>query len=272
MGDTLFRMRWNFMPAKLSQTSMRLFIGTLACVAGLAVYVWFGTTTQSTMQMLGGARHVTIQVPGLKASLSLVCFPADKFKMQIVDNPTPARHLYIADMALSNKAVAGCNGGYFSLKDFSPFGLQLAQGVQLGTFCSGGPGAALFGVKDGTPFIAPEKEFQLSSGITDVVQCSPLLVENGNILQTFGNKTNARTFVMTDGEGQWAIGVANNLGLDDLAALLAKPGLVDGFHVRRAMNLDGGPSTGLWWQDSNGQPHSQKERWSVRNMVLVIPK
>jgi len=238
----------------------------------IAWHQLFGASKQ-TLEMREGARYIAITFPGeTKPALNLVCFKADQFKMIVVNNPDPKKHLYIADMAKAAKAVAGCNGGYFDTKKFTPSGLGIAQGVSQGTFQSMGREGALFGVRNGVPFIAAESEFKPSPEISDLVQCGPMLVDNGHLFQEDSKASNARTFVMTDGQGQWAIGNGAHFALGELAALLAKPGLIEGFSVQRAMNLDGGPSTGLWWQDSAGQAHESRERWSVANMILVVPK
>ena len=228
---------------------------------------------QSEDAMIGGARHVTIQVPGKTlVTLSLVCFREDKFRMSVVTNLLPPADRHIAGKALDTRAVAGCNGGYFATRDLKAYGLEIAEGVTSGKFVEGGPLAALFGIRNDAPFIATEKEFHLTPEISGLVQCSPLLVDQGWIFHDTGDIAVARTFVMTDGKGQWAIGSADRLTLNDLATLLARPGLVQGFRVQRAMNLDGGPSTGLWWQDRDGKAHEQRERWRVRNMIMVVPR
>lgn len=251
-------------------------LGVLGCLLliplGFAWHQLF-SAAQKVMQMTAGARYVTVTLPGdKKPSLNFVCFDAGKFKMRVVSNPDPRKHLHIADMAKAAGAIAGCNGGYFDTVKFTPSGLGIAGGVSQGAFQSSGTAGALLGVKNGMPFIAAETEFRASPEITDLVQCSPMLVDEGFLFHNGSSATTARTFVMTDGEGQWAIGTGDHLTLDQLASLLARPGLVEGFHVRRAMNLDGGPSTGLWWMDVNGQEHEQRERWSVANMVLVVPR
>ena len=259
-----------------SKRSKQARILPFACLVLIAsVAAWhrlFGSASQ-TMEMSGGARHIAITLPGeTQPTLNLVCFKADKFKMLVVNNPDPKKHLHIADMAKAAKAVAGCNGGYFDTKKFTPSGLGIAQGVGQGTFQSMGREGALFGVRNGVPFIAAENEFKPSPEISDLVQCGPMLVDGRHFFHDDTDAANARTFVMTDGEGQWAIGNAAHLTLGEMAVLLARPGLIEGFNVRRAMNLDGGPSTGLWWQDSSGQEHESRERWIVANMVLVAPK
>jgi len=263
------------LPAKTKQSIRAKSL--LAALLVIALWIVWGQLSPSGAQsedpMVGGARHVTIQVPGkTKVTLSLVCFREDRFRMSVVTNLLPLKDRHIAGKALDTRAVAGCNGGYFATRDLTAYGLEIAEGITSGKFVVGGPLAALFGVRNDVPFIATEKEFHLTPEISGLVQCSPLLVDQGWIFHDTGDIAVARTFVMTDGNGQWAIGTADRLNLNDLATLLARPGLVQGFRVQRAMNLDGGPSTGLWWQDRDGKSHEQRERWRVRNMIMVVPR
>ena len=222
--------------------------------------------------MAGGARHVTIQVGHGSATLSLVCFRQDKFRLLVATNGPPQENRRIAGKALDHKAIAGCNGGYFGMPGVTSYGLEIAEGVTNGRLILAGPTGALFGIRNDAPFIALEKEFQPSPEVTGLVQCSPMLVDHEWTFHDAADIAVARTFVMTDGNGQWAIGTADRLSLSDLAALLARPGLVRGFHVQRAMNLDGGPSTGLWWLGQDGNAHEQREHWRVRNVLLVVPR
>ena len=60
--------------------------------------------------------------------------------------------------------------------------------------------------------------------------------------------------------------------LQELADLLATPSIIRAFTVMRALNLDGGPSTGLWWKDTSSAEHYDKEKWHVKNMLVIIPK
>lgn len=83
---------------------------------------------------------------------------------------------------------------------------------------------------------------------------------------------NARTFIATDGKGQWAIGTIKGVGLCELAELLVTPGVMPEMTVKRALNLDGGPSTGLWFRTEDGVEIYEKPGWIVRNGIAIVPK
>lgn len=42
--------------------------------------------------------------------------------------------------------------------------------------------------------------------------------------------------------------------------------------VQRALNLDGGPSTGLWSRHQDGRELHEKPGWAVRNAIIVVPR
>jgi hypothetical protein len=42
--------------------------------------------------------------------------------------------------------------------------------------------------------------------------------------------------------------------------------------VKRALNLDGGPSTGLWCRSTDGREHFKKPGWAVRNAIMLVPR
>lgn len=108
----------------------------------------------------------------------------------------------------------------------------------------------------GTPFALQHPAY--------VIDGKPVNLGNGPRAQ--------RTFVLTDGAGWWVIGVCSAIGLQEMADLLATPGVMGDVKVARAMNLDGGPSTALWCRDTSGAEHYTKESWRVKNLLAVEPR
>lgn len=82
----------------------------------------------------------------------------------------------------------------------------------------------------------------------------------------------AGTFIATGQAGHWVIGIAENVGLLELAGILATPGIITEFSSKRALNLNGGPSTGLWFKTADGRENLDKPGWIVRNGIAVVPK
>ena len=49
-------------------------------------------------------------------------------------------------------------------------------------------------------------------------------------------------------------------------------GWVGALMVKRGLNLDGGPSTGLWCRSADGREQFEKPGWAVRNAIMVVPR
>lgn len=131
-------------------------------------------------------------------------------------------------------------------------------------------------VKQGKASLVWSNEFQDAPDISEFVQCSPWLVSEGRIWPVPPGKEpqprNHRTFIMTDAAGRWAIGTAKRTGLLELAHVLVTPGIITEMKVNRALNLDGGPSTGLWCRSESGAVQFEKPGWAVRNAIVIAPR
>lgn len=131
-------------------------------------------------------------------------------------------------------------------------------------------------VRQGKAALVWENEFMAAPDITEFVQCSPWLVSDGRVWPVPAPKEpeqrNHRTFIMTDSAGRWAIGICKRAGLLELAQILVTPGIITEMKVKRVLNLDGGPSTGLWCCGADGREHFEKPGWAVRNAIVVVPR
>lgn len=221
-----------------------------------------------------GAWQVTKQVEGpSKVELQLVYFNTSHGKIEVIDQPKKVSAVKMDVIAAREKALAICNGGYFSPDDFTPSGLQIARGKRSGVFQKGMPLGGGFLVRAGIPKLYVDSEFADDEKITELVQCCPMLVNEGKALSEKGGGLLARrTFMLTDQADNWALGVANKIGLRELADILTSPGVITEFKVMRALNLDGGPSTGLWCKDDQGAITYTKEMWPVKNLIMIAPK
>lgn len=210
-----------------------------------------------------------------KAEMKLVIFDEKHCQMRVVANGDRKSARTLQDIGHAEKALAACNGGYFHAGgDFGPSGLEIAGGKRTGTYDD----QPLFGalvVRQGRATLEWGREFRDSPDITQAVQCSPWLVSEGRVVPLTNQNPdprNNRTFILTDGEGRWAIGICKRMGLLELARLLVTPGVITEMKVRRALNLDGGPSTGLWCGNEAGVDFFEAPGWAVRNAVVVVPR
>ncbi len=107
------------------------------------------------------------------------------------------------------------------------------------------------------------------------MQCGPFLVEGDKTEPGLNNVRSARrTAVFTDGHRVWGLVSTSSLTLEELGAILADPALLPGgLKIERAINLDGGSSTGLWAaQPGQPAPFYLHEIGIVRDFVGIVPR
>lgn len=221
-----------------------------------------------------GATLVVKRFPGAPdVEMKLVIFDEEHCQLRVVANTERDAARSLAKIGRDEKALAVCNGGYFDPGKLTPAGLEIADGSRSGKFDPWGWVGALSVEKDKAALVWQE-EFRDSPDITQFIQCSPWLVSEGRVvpLPPGDDPRNLRTFILTDGEGRWAIGICNRIGLLELARLLITPGIVTELKVKRALNFDGGPSTGLWCRHADGRELEEKPGWAVRNAIVVVPR
>lgn len=213
----------------------------------------------------------------VRTDLKLVVFDDKNCRLRVVTNADRKTARPLDEMGRNENALAVCNGGYFHAGgDFGPSGLEIAGGIRADVFRGDGGLVGALMVQHGKPSLVWEKEFRDSPNISEFLQCSPWLVSDGRVWTSptpdEPPQRNNRTFIMTDTEGRWAIGVCKGVGLLELAQILVSPGVVTEMKVTRALNLDGGPSTGLWCRSKDGRVHFEKPGWAVRNAIVVVPR
>ena len=195
----------------------------------------------------GGVLAMAIVEDARRYEVRAWSFGLDRYELRIEDaGMTPALDAVLARTG----AELVVNGGFFD-PDGKPVGLAVSGGVVLsrlakklsgGVLTSDGARAALF----------PAEDFVLPDGGTFAVQCRPRLVVEGqpNVKSDDGKRAERSALCVRD-EGQ-RVDVVVVRGSDDgespgpslfaLAQHLAEVG------CESALNLDGGPSTGIAWR------------------------
>lgn len=256
-----------------------VWVMALACgflLQGLAWADW-RVEAQSTAIPLGhGAWEVNKHLSGGSggAELRLVYFDASRCALRVVDQSSPSRSNGVAlDRAMrSVHALAGCNGSYFT-ETFAPMGLQIANGKRTGSFERSSLLTGMIVVKRGTPLILWRDELTSYAGVSDALQAGPRLVNAGKAVAGLDrNKSRPRTFVVTDSRGHFALGTCRSVTLAEMGDILASSRVIKEIAVDRALNLDGGSSTGLWFRDDRGDEHYEKEYSTVRNFLAVTAR
>jgi uncharacterized protein YigE (DUF2233 family) len=170
------------------------------------------------------------------------------------------------------KCSAGVNGGYFDEK-FAPIGLRMANGqmiapLQRARLITGALVASARGVQ-----IVRSREFSRHAGVTAAVQCGPFLVDRGQSISGLNDSRPARrSFAATTAGNRALVGVCSDVPLAELSKMLATTSFAEDLRIERALNLDGGSSTGFWFARENGTVFSIPEQKRVRDFVGIIPK
>jgi uncharacterized protein YigE (DUF2233 family) len=262
-------------------TSPRLLVCALLILAGGA---WAADATPSqapdawttTRDLSYAKRAAVCPVNGGEVTAHLAFFDSRRFRLKVIDlgaSPEPS-YPTLADAFQAEGAVAGVNGGFFH-PDWRPSGLVIAEGRRINRFetprlLSG----VVYSDSMGTQLVR-RGQFQDHAGIQALLQSGPYLVEGGRPVRGLSAADpNRRTFIATDWRGHWVLGATlSPLSLADLAECLASPGALTPWRVDRALNLDGGSSTGFFFGGQIGRAeallHPGKR---VRNLLGVVPR
>lgn len=253
---------------------MRLLTIALCFGFTWSAFAQWQLVSQSNPAALGhGAQQVTKHISGpTDTKLNLILFDSKQCAMQVMDRATRAGAGSLAKTLQGTAAIAGCNGGYFT-PEFQPLGLVVSQGKRAGVFERSSLLGGVFLVRKGKAMLLWRDEFTEVSGITDLLQAGPRLLNGGkSVTGLDALRRRPRTILLTDNNGHWAIGSTGWVSLREIADILATPGIITEFAMERALNLDGGSSCGLWWKDATGREHSEHESATVRNLLVIVPK
>lgn len=247
----------------------------LMAVTPLAAQTSWSLRSSSTPVELGhGVRQVSKVVSGpAEADLTLIFFSSKRCALRVVDQPDVSSPVNLNAAALTIRgAIAACNAGYFT-PDFMPLGLSIAQSKRVGTFQRSSLLGGMVQVRNQRPMLLWRDEFADVSGISDLVQAGPRLVNGGRPVKGLeALRSRPRTFILTDNNGNWAIGTGKYLTLRQLSDLLSTKGIISEMEVDRALNLDGGRSTALWWKEPSGAVRYRRELTHVRNFLVITPR
>ncbi|TLD68616.1 phosphodiester glycosidase family protein [Phragmitibacter flavus] len=251
-----------------------LFCMVLCSTELLAQPAWRVASQSPAVDLGHGAVQVEKKIEGpVDAELTLIFFDSKRCTLRVVDQPSASAAVDLGKMAGSiSGALAACNGGYFT-PEFAPLGLSITASKRAGKFQRSSLLGGLVQVRRGRPMLLWRDEFSDVLGITDLVQAGPRLVNGGLAVKGLeAVRSRPRTFIMTDNDGKWAIGTCRYVTLRQLSDLLSIKGIITELEVDRALNLDGGRSTALWWKESSGKVRYRREFTHVRNFLVVVPR
>ncbi|MDQ6624811.1 MAG: phosphodiester glycosidase family protein [Verrucomicrobiota bacterium] len=207
--------------------------------------------------------------PAGEATLDVALFSSKTATLRVIDDPSSSSEL--SQIVPRNNGIAGVNGGYFD-PQHAPVGLLLSDGHVVAPQQKARLLSGVVSVVNGRVQVQRAAEFSLKSKATAARQCGPFLVEGGKAIPGLNNEREARrTFVLTAAGDRAAIGFSSHLTLAELGGLLASPGILGDAKVQRALNLDGGSSSGFWFAGERGA-FAISEQKTVRDYLIVAPK
>ncbi len=220
-----------------------------------------------------GALHIKKTIVGndRQVVLHLIILNTDKFGLEVVDHPQDDGSDLAAVLSGIPGCVAGVNGNYFQ-PDRESLGLVISDGRLIHPFQRARLLSGILVVTADRAMLLRSEEYRKSGRIRQALQAGPFLIDKG--LPVAGLESTAeavRTAVLWDGRAQVALLVTAPLTLEETSRVLSTPGVITEFKIQRALNLDGGGSTGLWVKNGSN-PFYLPELKSVRNYLAVIAK
>ena len=245
-----------------------------------AVGIWFSSlafvhadwTLQSSTRIETASPAITLvrkTVTGDRdVEIHVVFFDIRKCDLRVIDHPGMSGDLEGA--MLENKCLAGVNGNYFH-PDRTSLGLVISDGSEVHALERAKLLSGILTTGPGHFSLLRVAEFTPGKSITQALQAGPFFIDKGAAVSGLEASRRAeRTVVLSDGKYLGALLICRSATLAETAAILATPGIIGEMHITRALNLDGGSSTGMW-VDALPKPLYLPELSSVRNYLALVP-
>lgn len=245
------------------------YLVALVLLASLPASAAWQLDSSSEKGVVEGVRHVEkiVRSGNRDATLHFAFFETPRHHLRVVDRPEGTK---VAAAVRSVDGLAGSNGGYFH-PEYRALGLIVADGEKI----HGQETAKLLsGVIAATAdrlYVLRPSEFKLGPRTRDALQSGPFLIDDGRAVQGLNNQRRAyRSVLLTDGKKRHALLVTDSLTLAETAALLGSDGIVTEFKLTRALNLDGGSSTGFYF--GGPKPFELPNLKRVRTVLAIVPR
>ncbi len=241
-----------------------LFAGTLAAAPqGYCSFVQEGKSSGFLSLLLNSGKRIDAWF-----------FSSSSYGMLVLDEGESGKRYGSLENAMrAERCLAGINGGYFADDAVAtPLGLLRHRGKQVAEFASGSFTVAgvLYDTGRELRLERSRKLTTTPARMREAIQGGPFLVEHGRKIAGLNNTKRARrSFVATDGKGNWCLGMSSPMTLDELAAWLASGRALGRFRVQAALNMDGGTSSAFWAAEPLVHKPGVK---SVRNYIGIVPR
>jgi len=261
-------LRVHFLPG---QRKMQVSAGFLVCaLAATASAEWIEKNSRDENSFDGRVVHRHIDLAESetdnRAIVDLALFSTKSCRLRVIDN---ADGVNLSDAMRRTNCIAGINGGYFD-PNFAPLGLRIIDGKVTSRLTRG---RLMSGVlaSDNAIHIFRVAEFSLSRKPSAAIECGPFLVDLAKPVRGLeATRAARRTFAATGSGDRAALGFCSDATLADLARILAVP--LGDLKIQRALNLDGGSSSGFWFRRNGGNAFAIPEEKTVRDFVGIMPR
>jgi uncharacterized protein YigE (DUF2233 family) len=243
----------------------------------LLLLLLLANSARSEIPGTGIAFHeITFTSNGRPSFVRLLVFNPETCSLQVIDNGPnhkSPRHKNLQEALTTLECIAGINGGFFDLSNFTPEGLIIASGIRTGTISNKDWLAGFLVVDSGTVKLQHRRDFKDSPSISNLLQSGPWLVLNSLAVTAINHDDTPvrRSFIASAADGRVALGYCDRSSLHELAEILVAPNSQKIFPANRVLNLDGGPSTAMVSLDPSN-PISFHEMWTVRNFIGITRK
>jgi len=257
---------------------LRLLVCALLCVAPYASAEDWRAVGAFDPEVVGqdlfyAKRTAERPSDGKQVTAHLAFFKSPKFRLEVIDLGADAAPAFttLEEAFRAADCVAGVNGGFFHA-DWRPAGLMIAKGSRSNRFETAKLLSGVIYADDSGIHLIRRSRFRDHSGIDALLQTGPYLVEGGRTVRGLSDAdARRRTFIATDWRGHWVLGATSSrLTLADLGESLASAGALTPWTIDRAINLDGGSSTGFYYERGPGvAPVVLQPAKRVRNLLGI---
>lgn len=212
--------------------------------------------------------RITVKSGEDSADVHAATFSPSMHSFGLMDDPKNAYDL--ASAARARGAVVAVNGGYFH-PDRTPLGLRVRKRKEIHPLERAPLLSGLLTVTDHRIALLRVGEFRRSPELQEAVQCGPFLVDGGKPVSGLNAIRRAKRTAIIEASGKrFGLIVTSEITLEEAGAILATPEILPGLKITRALNLDGGSSTGLWV--ASEPPLYLREIRNVRDFVGIVPR
>jgi exopolysaccharide biosynthesis protein len=252
---------------------LRTFVLFFAVAAAAAAHAdWNVLSVASEPGRVGVEhRHIVVENTSAdqRADLDLAIFSGKSCTLRVIDNPDGQT---LAAVMKREKCVCGVNGGYFDA-NFEPIGLRIANAQTMAPLRRARLITGVLLASSGGVQIVRAREFSPRQKIVAAIQCGPFLIDASQRIRGLNESAVAqRTFAATARNDRALLGFCSEVSLAELATVLATVPIAADLKIQRAINLDGGSSSALWFARENGSAFSISEQKPVRDFVAVVPR